>query len=119
MRLHNKHGLNPTLAVCFWCGKERGDIALLGAAYKGEAPTRMVIDYAPCDACKAERAKGVTLIECSGDEGDPRPTGRWCVVNDAAIRRCIVPTEQAEAVIKARAAYLEVEAYGLLVKGGE
>lgn len=25
-----KHGLNPTIPVCFWCGKEKNEIALLG-----------------------------------------------------------------------------------------
>ena len=35
IRLHKEHSLNPTLCTCFYCGKETGEIALLGASYGG------------------------------------------------------------------------------------
>ena len=28
--LSPKYGVNPTMPVCFWCGEDRGEIALLG-----------------------------------------------------------------------------------------
>lgn len=96
IRLHREHGVNPTMPVCFWCEKERGDIALLGAAYKGEAPRRMVLDYDPCDACLEQMQAGIVIIEI-GPVDDKRapldrknpastPTGRWALVKREAVQ---------------------------------
>lgn len=49
--LHKEHGLNPTLAVCIVCGEPTGEIAILGAAYKGKAPTYAAVSPFPCDKC--------------------------------------------------------------------
>lgn len=99
------HGLNPTIPVCFWCGKEKNEIALLGrirektknrfganVTKRGsdiEAPRRMVIDYEPCDDCKRMWDSGIAVIEaqdCPVQAGQPEiqknvyPTGRLVVV---------------------------------------
>lgn len=74
-----KHGLNPTIPVCFWCGKDKNEIALLGRIREKtknryganvtkrdsdiEAPRRMVIDYEPCDECMKMWDSGVAVIE--------------------------------------------------------
>lgn len=74
-----KHGLNPTIPVCFWCGKDKNEIALLGRIREKtknryganvtkrdsdiEAPSRMVIDYEPCDECQKMWDSGVAVIE--------------------------------------------------------
>lgn len=74
-----KHGLNPTIPVCFWCGKDKNEIAIMGRIrekttnrYGSEtvvrgsdikAPSRVVLDYEPCDECKNMWDSGVTLIE--------------------------------------------------------
>ena len=50
--LHHEHGLNPTIPVCFYCGSERNEVALLGAGFRGEAPKNMVVDL-----CRAIAAK--------------------------------------------------------------
>lgn len=114
--LHPEHGVNPTCGVCFWCGKDDGTVVLLGRAYKGRAPHRMVVSLEPCATCRADRAKGVTIIEASdtpivhkGNEGatalsikaeggrDAYPTGRWCVMTEAAAARMFnvpVPPEK-------------------------
>ena len=48
IKLSPKHGLNPTIPVCFWCGEERNEVALLGRIGDGrkhedfEAPRYMV-----------------------------------------------------------------------------
>ena len=71
IKLSPKHGLNPTIPVCFWCGEERNEVALLGHIGDGrkhedfEAPRHMVIDYEPCEKCRAKMALGVTLIEAT------------------------------------------------------
>ena len=62
IKLSPKHGLNPTIPVCFWCGEERNEVALLGHIGDGrkleefEAPMHMVIDYEPCEKCRANMA---------------------------------------------------------------
>ena len=76
IKLSPKHGLNPTIPVCFWCGEERNEVALLGHIGDGrkhedfEAPMHMVIDYEPC-----EMQKGVY------------PTGRYVVIKRDAARK--------------------------------
>lgn len=91
-----KHGLNPTIPVCFWCGKEKNEIALLGRIREKtkrgsdiEAPRRMVIDYEPCDECKKMWDSGVAVIEVQETPTMPNqpeiqkgiyPTGRFAVV---------------------------------------
>lgn len=91
-----KHGLNPTIPVCFWCGKEKNEIALLGRIREKtqrnsdiEAPRRMVIDYEPCDECKKMWESGVAVLEAQETptmSNQPEiqkgiyPTGRLVVV---------------------------------------
>lgn len=91
-----KHGLNPTIPVCFWCGNEKNEIALLGRIREKtnrnsdiEAPRRMVIDYEPCDECKEMWDSGVAVIEVQETPTTPNqpeiqkgvyPTGLFVVV---------------------------------------
>ena len=53
IRLSDRHGVNPTLCMCFWCGEDTGDLALLGRM-KGdvEAPQKAIVNYDPCPDCK-------------------------------------------------------------------
>ena len=97
IRLSEKHGLNPSLAVCFWCGKERGDLVLFGRMKNdAEAPLHMVVDFEPCEHCRKEMAQGFTLIEatnfpnCVCDreiQSGVYPTGRYVVVRVDAARQ--------------------------------
>ena len=86
IRLSDKHGVNPSLGVCAWCGKENGEVVLLGRI-KGdeEAPRHVVTHDEPCKKCKEQQAQGVTLIEVER-EGGPR-TGRWFVIKREAAER--------------------------------
>lgn len=63
MKFHPKHGVNPTMKVCFWCDKPTGEIALLGDKYKGEAPRYMVVDYSTCKECEDRWKQGVVMLE--------------------------------------------------------
>ena len=108
IRLSPQHGVNPSLDLCFWCGKERG-VVLCGRihAKKGdhsdvEAPKGMVTSLEPCEACKKKFATGIHMIEVSddssrfggqerfgikGDDGKLHwPTGRWAVLPPDAIK---------------------------------
>lgn len=74
-----KHGLNPTIPVCFWCGKDKNEIALLGRIREKttnrfganvtkrdsdiEAPRKTILDYEPCDECMKMWYNGVVVLE--------------------------------------------------------
>lgn len=99
--LSKKHGLNPSLDICFWCGEPKG-IALCGKM-KGdvESPKNMVTSLEPCDKCREKFMLGVHLIEVTDDgirfgdnkafafgdtEGRPHwPTGRYVVMKPEAM----------------------------------
>jgi len=102
IRLSKKYGVNPTIPICFWCGKSKDEIALLGHIgdyRKGEdfeAPRNMVLDYIPCDNCVANMGLGVTVIEASDTPIIPNqpeiqeglyPTGKWVVIKQEAADR--------------------------------
>lgn len=121
--LHPQHGVNPTLGLCIWCGKEDGTIGLLGYNKGREAPRRAYISTEPCDACKAGMALGITLIEARrhGGEGGVElvpgvfATGRWIVMKEDAVPR-VFDAEMAEALLRARKGFMDVEAYSALLK---
>lgn len=89
IHLHKEHGLNPTVTQCFFCGKDKNEIALLGAAYKGEAPRHMCINKEPCDECKSYMAMGVMLISVQDntDPENPYKTGHIAVIKQEAAQR--------------------------------
>lgn len=75
IKLSPKHGVNPTMGRCMWCGEPTNEIAMLGKL-KGdkEAPRYSVLSYEPCDKCKEIWKQGVALIECTPNEfEDGRP----------------------------------------------
>lgn len=104
IKLSPKHGVNPCIPRCFWCGKEKNQIAFLGRIDRedSEAPMSAVLDYEPCDECKVAQSQGVTLIEAvysipdsekrppiSRDENGRLvyPTGRYAVMKREAFQR--------------------------------
>jgi len=114
MKLHRKHGLNPTMPVCFVCGEEKGEIALLGAAYNGEAPRRMCIDKEPCDKCKKLAEQGVLMVVCkdNGQRDNPERTGQMIVLKEEAFIRIF-------GKITSRICFIEESLKEKLFKGGE
>jgi NAD-dependent SIR2 family protein deacetylase len=62
MRLHPKYGVNSTISICYYCGSEKNEIVLLGAAIDEEAPRTMIMNTEPCDQCKKYMEMGVILI---------------------------------------------------------
>lgn len=73
IELSPKYGLNPTIKMCFYCGEESGEIAIMGRIRERgadgrpvknsdiEAPRQMLLDYQPCEKCK-EKLKDRFLI---------------------------------------------------------
>ena len=100
IRLSDKHGVNPSLDICFFCGEATG-VALLGRLRDDEeAPREAVYSYEPCKACTEMMATGFTLVEAATlpyKEGQPPistvdgtdvyPSGAWVVMKtEAALR---------------------------------
>ena len=136
IRLSKKWGVNPTIPICFWCGEEKNEIAMLGKL-KGdiEAPRTMWIpgDYDPCDSCKDNFEKGIVLFEAEKEpvinENQPPfygayPTGRYMVIKEEAfkrifnediyeqvnkVKRCFIDRETAEALMKLNSQANEME----------
>lgn len=77
IKLSPKHGLNPTIPVCAWCGEPKNEIALMGQIgdrRKGEdleAPRNVVLDYEPCEHCKEQWALGVAVLEATTKRPEP------------------------------------------------
>ena len=111
LKLHPKHGVNPTIPVCFWCGKEKNEVALLGAAYKGEAPRNLVIDLEPCPDCEAKWAQGITLLEATPGSDGPDYTGRWVVVKEEAVPHLFTPQSVVDQVLAKRKALVVPEVF--------
>lgn len=115
IRLHKEHSLNPTLCTCFYCGKETGEIALLGASYGGEAPMHMCTSLEPCKECKEKYKDYVLLVEATATQEDawspkiaqPQPTGRWLAIKKEFIKIenkgvCYVSPDDFEEILSKR-----------------
>ena len=98
IRISEKHGLNPSLEICFFCGESKG-IALMGKL-KGdvEAPKQVLLNYEPCDKCKEKFKEGVLVISVVNtpvSEGqfpiqkDLYPNGPHLVIKREAAKRLI------------------------------
>lgn len=128
IRLSPKYGVNPTLPVCFWCGESKNEIALLGHIGDGrkhedfEAPRYSVINYEPCDKCRAQMAQGFTVMEATTKPNRASsveiqkgvyPTGRYVVLKNEAAERIFGD------LIKGNCkAFLPVEAFSEMFCGG-
>lgn len=99
IKISEKHGVNPTIPICFFCGEEKKEIVLLGKLPGDtEAPMHMWIpgDYEPCEKCKEKWSHGIPLIEVNDTANFDRqpeivagayPTGRVVVIREEAIKR--------------------------------
>lgn len=119
--LSPKYGVNPTIPVCFWCGESKNEIALLGHIGDGrkhedfEAPRYSVINYEPCDKCRAQMAQGFTVMEATTKpnrvssveiQKGVYPTGRYVVLKNEAAERIF-----GDLIKGNRKAFLPVEAF--------
>lgn len=94
LRVSEKHGLNPSMDTCFFCGEPRGLVLFGKLKNDAEAPRSVLLNYEPCDKCKELMANGTTLIEVDTEDNGSTPiqkgcypTGRWCVVKKEAATR--------------------------------
>lgn len=124
IRISPKHGLNPTIPVCFFCGKPKNELVLMGKL-KGdaEAPKNVCLDYEPCDACKAMFEGNILLMGVmttpNGDQPPIQdnlyPTGSYVVITREAAGR-VFQDEAAKAILEKGKAFLEEPALQDLIK---
>lgn len=130
IKLSPKHGLNPTIATCFFCGKDKNELILAGRINRNddEMPMHTIIDYEPCDECKAKMNKGITLIAATTKPTCPNqmpiqnevyPTGQWCVVTENFIKNNIKSKEVVNNILKMRKACIEPELIEMLTKASK
>lgn len=128
IRISEKHGVNPTIPTCFYCGEDKNEVALLGKLPGDkEAPMRMWInwDYEPCDECKKKMEQGITFIEvdnkpiiCENQISfveNAYPTGRWSVVKEEAVKRVLKGTDILELVLKTRKSLVDRETMKIFI----
>ena len=106
IQISPKHGVNPTIPICFWCGREKNEIVLMGRirkkdpvtgkAVRGsdiEAPMRACLNSEPCEECQKVFSQGVLVVEVVDYDNGLFPvydtdgeahwlTGRHAVMND-------------------------------------
>lgn len=119
IKLSPKHGVNPSLSACFYCGKDKNEILLLGRLPDdAEAPHRLVYSMEPCEECKDYMEKGIICIsidpKLSKDTNNPWRTGRWAVVTDNGVKRFGMPPELLEKVLEKRVCFMEEEVWDRL-----
>lgn len=109
IRVSPKHGLNPAMSRCFFCGGPKNDLVLFGRLKSdAKAPQNVVMDYEPCEVCKKKFEAGILLIgatETPNYEGQPPlgggyPTGAYMLVKERLVRNLCEP-ETAEQVVAA------------------
>lgn len=121
--LSKEHGVNPCIPVCFWCGEDKPEVALLGKL-PGDvaAPMKAVLDFEPCEKCKAFMDQGITLIGVTNvqpESGVPSlgdglyPSGAWSVLREES-DFCqdmlnAEPEERRNTILKARKCLIDDE----------
>ncbi len=90
IKLSPKHGVNPAIPVCFYCGEDKNMLILAGRLPgDAEAPHRAVWDKEPCDKCQEHMKQGIILISVKegSDHDNPYRTGGWVVIKEEAFDR--------------------------------
>ena len=120
IRLSEKHGVNPALGACYWCGGDDGTVVLMGRLPgDAEAPRKVVTSTEPCAKCKSVMEQGITIIEAhQGGRHDEFqlqpgvwPTGRWCVITLNASERLFKDAPQWDAIIRHRKMFMHPDTY--------
>jgi len=85
--MSKKHGLNPSIDVCFFCGKDKAILVFGKMKGDAKAPQRVVSNYKPCEECEKKMRSGRAVIEVTTTDTGALPiiegawpTGRWCVI---------------------------------------
>jgi hypothetical protein len=127
LRISPKHGVNPSISTCFWCGKPTNALVLFGRMKDDREAGQYCgpIDYEPCEECKTGMSQGITIIEVVEFNNDnPEiqkglyPTGKMVVVKEEAVLRIFTP-EATESMLKHRKSFMDAETFTQLFTASE
>lgn len=93
IRISEKHGVNPSLDTCFFCGEPKAVVMFGKLKGDAEAPRKVMLNYEPCGDCAKKMAEGITCVEVTTQangmppiQDELYPTGRWCVIKKEAAK---------------------------------
>lgn len=117
IRVDPKHGTDPALRCCFWCGEPK-DVLLFGKmrsetkkAFKlrelcPRAPHKVIVDHEPCAACVEIMSRGICFMETDGEGKDSRLTGHYWVLAESVVKEFVTPPELLAAMLEKRKTYV-------------
>lgn len=111
IKLSPKHGINPSINLCFYCGSETG-VLLLGKL-KGdmEAPRFMSLNTEPCDKCKELMKVGILLIGIdvnkTDDMNNPYRSGKMVVVKDNWVNKNVKDDDLKAKILRLRFTFID------------
>lgn len=111
IKLSEKHGLNPSISQCFFCGKDKNELVIFGRLPQDkEAPRKAVINHEPCEECKKLMDQGVMLCEVrkGSDRKNPDRTGNLIVIKEDVAQRIF------NGIGSSRFAFIESDAWDKL-----
>lgn len=116
-----KHGVNPSVGLCFWCG-EATSVLLFGRlrseskkafgmrAIDTAAPHKVVTDHEPCETCREIMGRGICLKEVmDSDDAATTPTGRYWVVTESCLRKIVKFEALADEIVTRRRSWISEE----------
>jgi len=110
--LSPKHGLNPSLGLCYYCNEEDGTVVLPGKSRRGdeESPRKAVWSLDPCKKCGDYMKQGVILISVRDGETktkNPYRTGKWVVIKESGVDRLPIHHEVIKRLLQSRYSFVE------------
>lgn len=123
IKVSPKHGVNPSIDHCFWCGKKIG-IALFGKLKNdAEAPKNVCTSYEPCEECKFQMEQGITFMEATETPPNPNtpplgnayPTGRMFILTEDAVKHLLNDGPLKDTVLEKRKCFLTPDMFDSLL----
>jgi len=121
IKVSEKHGVNPTIPLCFYCGGHKEEIVLMGKLKDdAEAPKNLLLDYEPCDKCKEQFKQGFLVTEVSSEptiENQPPitkghyPTGKLLLIKKESAKDIFGKDKEWESMERRSAVLLDKEIF--------
>jgi len=112
IKVSKKHGVNPSMSLCIYCGEIKNEIMLLGKLPKDEqAPMSAVFNYDPCDKCKEGMEQGITFF--AADE-NKKPTVKFATIKEESLDNLVPEGEIKDNIRECRKCLMSVEDFDMM-----